>query len=142
MYALGSLLFLLGLLLGAVITGSLVTSIMVLWVRRHCCSCSIPCPCKDLMDHIMCGPHNVKLIKFCPYKLAKVCSCRWKDECKPFIGAVVFAEEVKHLEIVENEDDERNYESENDDFHSVADYKHAIGTRRGNSLEQKYPGFK
>ena len=94
------------------------------------------------MDHIMCGPHNVKLIKFCPYKLAKVCSCRWKDECKPFIGAVVFAEEVKHLEIVENEDDERNYESENDDFHSVADYKHAIGTRRGNSLEQKYPGFK
>ena len=88
------------------------------------------------MDHIMCGPHEEKWIKFFPYKLAKVCPCKWKDECKPFIGVVIFRKEVKHLEIAENEDDEKNDEREEDDVHSDADNENIKATHKDDAITE------
>ena len=127
-----SILLLVGLVVGAVFTGLMVTCCMVLWVRGHSCSCSFPCPCKDPTDHNMCGPHKDRWVRFCPYKLTKVCSCRWKDECKSSLSEVVFREERKKmvedltLDIFENEKTKKSVTDESDSidseqFHSTTE---------------------
>ena len=87
-----SLLLLVGLVVGASFTGVVVVCSLVMWMREHSCYCSMPCPCKDLSDHRMCGPHKRKWVRFCPYKMFMACHCRWKDECKLSHSEVIFRE--------------------------------------------------
>ena len=124
-----SLLLLVGLVVGASFTGVVVVCSLVMWVREHSCSCSMPCPCKDPSDHKMCGPHKKKWVRFCPYKMFLACHCRWKDECKLSHTEVIFRENRENvteevaMAVFENEDIENNRinETADEDFLSAAE---------------------
>ena len=77
-----SMQFLIGAIGGSVFTGSILIVCLLGWTRHHCCKCDFPCPCKDPSDHLVCGPHRDGWERFCPSKLARLCYCRWVNECK------------------------------------------------------------